>query len=273
MDFAANLVLAQAASAPPSPTMIGLMLAGLALLVLVVPFVLGGMLAKSLRMADDWWRIGLLLMAIIGPAVIICPKPKYLGVGWPPKWGTDLAGGVILVFEVDLEQTGAASGGAEGEINMDALIEALKNRFPERFSVVHVLSREPHEIPLFEFDPSREAVINPSIHAPLLGFPQHAVMCWFGNVVRERTDHVEPVHHIPFEHGAHAICVIEHRGVPVALVSPGVGAPAAVSSLEITISLGATHIIGCGGAGIVQPGFDIGHVIVPTSAVRDEGTS
>ena len=59
----------------------------------------------------------------------------------------------------------------------------------------------------------------------------------------------------------------------VALVSPGVGAPAAVSSLEITISLGATHIIGCGGAGIVQPGFDIGHVIVPTSAVRDEGTS
>ena len=131
----------------------------------------------------------------------------------------------------------------------------------------------PHDIPLFEFDPSREAVINPSIHAPLLGFPQHAVMCWFGNVVRERTAHVEPVHHIPFEHGAHAICVIEHRGVPVALVSPGVGAPAAVSSLEITISLGATHIIGCGGAGIVQPGFDIGHVIVPTSAVRDEGTS
>ncbi|MFZ9629036.1 MAG: nucleoside phosphorylase [Ilumatobacteraceae bacterium] len=131
----------------------------------------------------------------------------------------------------------------------------------------------PHDIPLFEFDPTREAVINPSIHAPLLGFPRHAVMCWFGNVVRQRTAHVDPVHHIPFEHGAHAVCVIEHRGVPVALVSPGVGAPAAVSSLEITVSLGATHIIGCGGAGIVQPGFDIGHVIVPTSAVRDEGTS
>ena len=131
----------------------------------------------------------------------------------------------------------------------------------------------PHEIPLFEFDPSRDAVINPSIHAPRLGFPQHAVMCWFGDVVRERTAHVDPVHHIPFEHGAHAVSVIEHRGVPVALVSPGVGAPAAVSSLEITISLGATHIIGCGGAGIVKAGFDIGHVIVPIGAVRDEGTS
>lgn len=29
-------------------------------------------------------------------------------------------------------------------------IEALKNRFPDRFQVVHVISREPHEVPLFE---------------------------------------------------------------------------------------------------------------------------
>lgn len=127
--------------------------------------------------------------------------------------------------------------------------------------------------PLFEFDPSPEAVINPSIHRPLLGFPRHAVMCWFGNVVRERTAGMQPVYMVPFEHGHHPVCVIEHRGMPVALVSPGVGAPAAVTSLEVTIALGASHIIGCGGAGIVRPGFDVGHVIVPTGAVRDEGTS
>jgi uridine phosphorylase len=130
-----------------------------------------------------------------------------------------------------------------------------------------------HHSPLFEFDPSTDAVINPSIHRAQLGFPRHAVMCWFGNVVRQRTEGIRPVHQVPFEHGDHPVCVIEHRGVPVALVSPGVGAPAAVTSLEVVIALGATHIIGCGGAGIVKPGFDIGHVIVPTGAVRDEGTS
>ena len=130
-----------------------------------------------------------------------------------------------------------------------------------------------HEIPLFEFDPATEAVINPSIHRPRLGFPERAVMCWFGDVVRERTAGIEPVHHIPFEHGDHPVCVVQVDGVDVALVSPGVGAPAAVSSLEIVISLGSTSIIGCGGAGIVRPGFDVGHVIVPTGAVRDEGTS
>lgn len=128
-------------------------------------------------------------------------------------------------------------------------------------------------VPLFEFDPSQQAVINPSVHRARLGFPAHAVMCWFGNTVAERTEHLEPVHHIPFEHGAHAIHVVEHRGVPVALVCPGVGAPASASTMEVLIALGATNIIGCGGAGIVQPGFDVGHVIIPTGAVRDEGTS
>ncbi|TPW11115.1 MAG: purine or other phosphorylase family 1, partial [Acidimicrobiaceae bacterium] len=109
----------------------------------------------------------------------------------------------------------------------------------------------PNDHPLFEFDPSSEAVINPSIHRPRLGFPERAVLCWFGDVVRQRTEGIEPIHHVPFEHGDHAICVIDHCGEAVALVSPGVGAPAAVSTLEIVVALGATKVIGCGGAGIV----------------------
>lgn len=131
----------------------------------------------------------------------------------------------------------------------------------------------PHDHPLFEFDPSTDAVINPSIHRAPLGFPERAVMCWFGNVVRERTEGLVPAHNVPFEHGDHAICIIQHRGVDIAMVSPGVGAPAAVTSFEVLVALGATSIIGCGGAGIIRPGFDVGHVIVPTGAVRDEGTS
>jgi uridine phosphorylase len=129
------------------------------------------------------------------------------------------------------------------------------------------------ESPLFEFDPSPVAMINPWIHRAPLGFPGRAVVCWFGNVVAARTAGLTPTYHVPFEHGDHPICVIEHHGEDVALVSPGVGAPAAVTTLEVLIALGATAIIGCGGAGVVRPGFDVGHVVVPTSAVRDEGTS
>ena len=127
--------------------------------------------------------------------------------------------------------------------------------------------------PLFEFDPSQSAVINASIYRPPLGFPTRAVACWFGDVVRQRMDGLTAVHNVRFEHGDHPICVLSHRGVDIALVNPGVGAPAAVSTLEVLIALGATTIIGCGGAGIVRAGFDAGHVIVPTGAIRDEGTS
>ena len=62
-------------------------------------------------------------------------------------------------------------------------------------------------------DGSPDAVINPSIHRAPLGFPDRAVMCWFGNVVRERTLELVPVHNVPFEHGDHGIYVIEHNGI------------------------------------------------------------
>ncbi len=132
----------------------------------------------------------------------------------------------------------------------------------------------PAHLPLHEFDPSPTALIHaPSRYAPQLGFPERAVLCWFGDVVHDRTADSEPVHYVKSEHGDHPVCVITHQGVDVALVSPGVGAPIAACSLEVVIALGATKVIGCGGAGIIKSGFDVGHVIVPTGAIRDEGTS
>lgn len=106
------------------------------------------------------------------------------------------------------------------------------------------------------------------------GFPTCAVVCWFGDVVRARQADRAVVHRVPFEHGDHGITIVEEGGLaPVALVNAPVGAPAAVSTLEHLLALGATDVIGCGGAGVIVSGFDVGHVIVPTSAVRDEGTS
>ena len=71
-------------------------------------------------------------------------------------------------------------------------------------------------LPLHEFDPSPESIIHPSIHKPMLGFPERAVMCWFGDVVAERTAHCDVLYHLPFEHGDHPVCVIDHDGVEVA---------------------------------------------------------
>ena len=54
-------------------------------------------------------------------------------------------------------------------------LEALKNRFPDRFQIIHVLSREPHEVPLFEGRIDAEKLR--SLASTLIDVPQ--VDAWF----------------------------------------------------------------------------------------------
>lgn len=131
----------------------------------------------------------------------------------------------------------------------------------------------PREFPILEFDPATAAVIEPWAPPCSVALPHRAVACWFGDIVRARTQGMSPAFSVALEHSTHDVFVVEHRGEDVVLFNPGVGAPLAVSALELVIASGITHVIGCGGAGIVVPGFDPGHVMVPTGAVRDEGTS
>src|SRR5262245_7596451 len=69
-----------------------------ALVVIILPFLVGSWLAKRMRMSEYAWRIGLLLFSLTA-GIVICL------VGWPPRLGIDLSGGVILVYEVDQSKT------------------------------------------------------------------------------------------------------------------------------------------------------------------------
>src|SRR5262249_53581274 len=66
----------------------------IAVAVLVGSFVVGGLLARLLRMPDYGFKIGLVLFTLLASLTI-----NFLG--WPPKRGIDLSGGVVLVYEVD----------------------------------------------------------------------------------------------------------------------------------------------------------------------------
>jgi len=57
-------------------------------------FLAGAALARSLRMPDFSFRIGLVLFTVVAAIVVNV-------AGWPPKLGIDLSGGVVLVYEVD----------------------------------------------------------------------------------------------------------------------------------------------------------------------------
>jgi uridine phosphorylase len=75
------------------------------------------------------------------------------------------------------------------------------------------------------------------------------------------------------EIGQNPIWEIAFDGARLAIVHPGVGAPLAAGFLEELIARGCRSFVACGGAGVLVPDVALGHVIVPTSALRDEGTS
>jgi len=132
---------------------------------------------------------------------------------------------------------------------------------------------DPWHVPLTEFDPDRHAVLEPQGFYGRAVVPERVVGCFFHDVVSAVTAGIEPLYRIPVEHGAHPIWVLDVDGTEVGVFNPGVGAPLAVSCLEAVIGLGGRRVVVCGGAGQLVAGFDVGHVVVPTSAVRDEGTS
>ena len=87
-----------------------------AIAVVVLPFIVGGWLAKRLRMNDYSWRIGLLLFSLTA-GIVICVY------GWPPRLGIDLSGGVILVYEVDASK--AASN------DLSSVVDAVRKDLNE----------------------------------------------------------------------------------------------------------------------------------------------
>lgn len=130
---------AAAAANPPaaggvSPWMMGVLIIAL----FVIPILLGNYIARSVRMPDYGWKIGLVLFTILAGAVIVA-----LGEF---KFGPDLAGGITLIYEVEdtsigavpepgadagkgaaADQKGAAAAPAK-KVPMAELISALKQR-------------------------------------------------------------------------------------------------------------------------------------------------
>ncbi len=131
-------------------------------------------------------------------------------------------------------------------------------------------------IPLLEFDPDPSAMLEPGgIHSRLDAMPQRCVITFFQDVIDHLKDSgaVREVARLGSAIGPHPVYGFEETEVPMALFHPGVGAPLAAGLFEELIALGGRKFIVCGGAGSLEASYELGKLLVPTSAVRDEGTS
>jgi uridine phosphorylase len=129
--------------------------------------------------------------------------------------------------------------------------------------------------PILEFDSDPGAVIEPHMVRRRLDVPIRAVPCFFSDVVQRVCVDAERqvLTQLQSAHGVHPVYLVEWEGERVAVYHPGVGAPLAGMFLEEMIATGCRIFVAVGGAGGLVPELTVGHVVLPTSAVRDEGTS
>jgi uridine phosphorylase len=125
------------------------------------------------------------------------------------------------------------------------------------------------DAPLLEPNPEREAMLEPARLYRTRTDHGRAVLCFFPEVVRRRCTGATKVVEVPSENGPYP--VFELDGVLV--MNPPIGASMTAAALEMLIAVGVDRVIACGGAGNLEVDHAVGHVVVPTAALRDEGTS
>ena len=129
--------------------------------------------------------------------------------------------------------------------------------------------------PILEFDPTREAFIEPSKVYKPRDMPEHCVISFFRDVIDKLViDYgAKILVDNRWEDGPHPVYEISHKEQRLAFYHSAVGAAQAASLLEEVIAYGCRKFIACGGCGVLERNMAAGHLIVISGAVRDEGVS
>ena len=139
----------------------------------------------------------------------------------------------------------------------------------------HIRMSNPNIPPILEFDPEREAFIEPGKVIRPRQVAEACVLCFFQEVI----DKVVMEHQARlvvenrWENGPHPIYEIEYKGQRLAFFHPGIGGPLSAALLEEAIGYGCRKFIVCGGCGALDKDLGVGHLVVVSAALRDEGTS
>ncbi|MFC2038566.1 nucleoside phosphorylase [Chloroflexota bacterium] len=133
------------------------------------------------------------------------------------------------------------------------------------------------EIPLTEFDPDRNAIIQPPMLREDITLHERCVLPIYSSLIKEMLNdgRLKKAYDIKSGSGTpmNAVFYYEYRGETITVANPGIGAPYASAILEELIALGCRKFISCGSCGVLDSDLKRGTVIIPSSAIRDEGTS
>jgi len=141
--------------------------------------------------------------------------------------------------------------------------------------LLHFIKDIQADYPILEFDDDPIAVVNPTNAVkPNPDMPEHVVICFFREVLMQLRMRfpMTVLEQLGGESGDNPVYRMTIEDKPIALLHPGVGAPLAGAFMEEVIALGGRKFIACGGAGVLSD-IPVGGLVIPDSAVRDEGMS
>ncbi len=128
---------------------------------------------------------------------------------------------------------------------------------------------------LTEFDPAK-AIIEPElVHQPMPDFPETVVSIFSHHLFHSIVSLLEgkKIAETKDVDGIWPVYEVTYKGRRFAMYKGRLGAPACVGSFEDVIPMGAKRIILLGNCGVLDGSIADCGIIIPTRAIRDEGTS
>ena len=129
---------------------------------------------------------------------------------------------------------------------------------------------------LEEFDFDKSAVIEPwFVHQPVENFPETVISIFHHTLFQRIAEFLGGVKIAETKDvdGHWPVYEVTYKGHRFALYKARLGAPACVGSFEDIIPMGAQRIILLGNCGVLDKSIEDCGIIIPTRAIRDEGTS
>lgn len=131
------------------------------------------------------------------------------------------------------------------------------------------------QIPLTEFDNDKMGIIEPAELFENISPPEYCVMPIYSSVIEKlnKDGRLEKIYERKTPLVQMEVYKMEYEGESITVAHPGLGAPFAAATLEELIALGCRKFVACGSAGVLKSDLKRGAIVIPSSAVRDEGTS
>ena len=129
---------------------------------------------------------------------------------------------------------------------------------------------------LNEFDSDKNAILYPEkVESKIEGFPKIGVSCFSKKLIDKYVEVFNPkvIAELSSANGKIPVYEMDYRGTKIAFFMSRVGAPACIAGYEEITVMGVEKLILFGTCGVLDKNIEDCSIIIPTSALRDEGTS